>query len=96
TAKVGKVAYRLSLPASSQIHLVFHESQLKAHKGDCPNSQQALLEVNKDALISDKPQAVLERKTIKKGPEETDFHGILEDKNYLKRKALIELNLESQ
>ncbi|GJR54675.1 putative mitochondrial protein [Tanacetum coccineum] len=65
-------------------------------KGDCPNSQQALLEVNKDALISDKPQAVLERKTIKKGPEETDFHGILEDKNYSKRKALIELNLESQ
>ncbi|GJZ58344.1 putative mitochondrial protein [Tanacetum coccineum] len=73
TAKVGKVAYRLSLPASSQIHLVFHESQLKAHKGDCPNSQQALLEVNKDALISDKPQAVLERKTIKKGPEETGY-----------------------
>ncbi|GJX29451.1 retrotransposable element Tf2 [Tanacetum coccineum] len=40
---------------------------LKAHRGDNPNTQQALIEVNEDAMISDKPQAVLERKKVKKG-----------------------------
>nr|GEU61710.1 reverse transcriptase [Tanacetum cinerariifolium] len=72
-ARVGKVAYRLHMPTNSQIHLVFHVSQLKAHKGDNPNTQQALPEVDEDAMISDKPQAVLERKKVKKGEEEAEY-----------------------
>ncbi|GKA27554.1 retrotransposon-related protein [Tanacetum coccineum] len=70
--------------------------QVTAKVEDYPNSQQALPEVDEDVVISDKPQAVLEGKTVKKGSEEADFHGILEDKNYSKRKALIEFNLKSQ
>nr|GEW12699.1 hypothetical protein [Tanacetum cinerariifolium] len=92
-ARIGKVPYRLNLPANSHIHPVFHVSQLKAHKADNPNTQQALPKVYEDAMISDKPQAVLKRKKIKKGEEEVDFHGILEDKNCLKREALIQFNL---
>ncbi|GJX16793.1 hypothetical protein Tco_0217625 [Tanacetum coccineum] len=51
-ARVGKVAYRLALPANSLIHLVFHVSKLKVHKGDNFSTQQALPKVDKDDVIA--------------------------------------------
>ncbi|GJW98165.1 hypothetical protein Tco_0179973 [Tanacetum coccineum] len=72
-ARIGKVAYRLNLLANSQIHPVFHVSQIKAHKGDNLNTQQALPEVDEDVVTSDKPQSVLDMKRVKKGEEEAEY-----------------------
>ncbi|GKD11864.1 putative mitochondrial protein, partial [Tanacetum coccineum] len=41
-AKVEQVAYKLLLPTTSQIHHVFHISQLKLYKGPLPNATATL------------------------------------------------------
>ncbi|KAL5759632.1 hypothetical protein ACOSQ2_018470 [Xanthoceras sorbifolium] len=66
TERVGKVAYRLLLPPGSQIHPVFHVSQLKAKIGSRFTSNPQLPHTGPNGQILAQPVAVLERKMVKK------------------------------
>ena len=60
--KCGEVAYRLDLPQPTQVHPVFHVSQLKVLIGNVPNSTH-LPSVLQDAFVKE-PERVLERKMV--------------------------------
>ncbi|GJY31597.1 reverse transcriptase [Tanacetum coccineum] len=59
--RIREVAYRLKLPSSSQIHLVFHISQLKKCHGK-DHSMGVLPQLREDGLLENKPMAILERR----------------------------------
>ena len=61
--KVGKVSYKLDLPVESQIHLVFHVSNLKAKLGAYVISRPALPVMTVDQILSPEPVAVLDSRT---------------------------------
>nr|GEU88200.1 putative mitochondrial protein [Tanacetum cinerariifolium] len=59
--RIEEVAYRLELPNSSQIHPVFHISQLKKCYGKDHNVG-VLPQLREDGLLENKPMAILERR----------------------------------
>jgi hypothetical protein len=65
--RIGSVAYKLELPADSQIHPVFHVSQLKAFTPDfSPDFTELPKVVELDAGQME-PEEVLDRRLVKKG-----------------------------
>ena len=62
--RCGKVAYKLRLPESSQVHPVFHVSQLKIVVGDVHTST-ALPSLNNELLVKE-PEFIIERKMVKR------------------------------
>ena len=63
-AKVGQVAYKLQLPQDSQIHPVFHVSQLKLCKGDT-QEVGILPHCGPDGVLSAEPEAIIGRRLAK-------------------------------
>ena len=63
--KVGKVAYQLELPSTTQIHDIFHVSQLKKAVGTLENISS--LPFSARGYKTVEPVAILERKMVKRG-----------------------------
>lgn len=58
------MAYRLQLPESATIYLVFHVSQLKKHLGSQAVPIPGLPLVREDGKIKTEPVAVLDRRIV--------------------------------
>ena len=60
---ISTMAYKLELPASSQVHLVFHVSYLKNVIGEKILVQTILLELDEEGKIILEPEAFTETRT---------------------------------
>lgn len=64
--RIGSVAYRLHLPASSTVHLVFHVSQLKSAVG---HNHVLVPQLPTDVLAVQVPVQILQRRMVDHGGE---------------------------
>ncbi|XP_078166228.1 uncharacterized protein LOC144560881 [Carex rostrata] len=65
--KIGKLAYKLKLPTGSQVHPVFHVSQLKGRIGNGQPVLPNLPIMGADGKWRVEPVAILQRRIVKKG-----------------------------
>ena len=61
--KIGTMAYKLELPASSRVHPIFHVSCLKKVIGGKLPVQTILPELDEEGKIISEPEAVTETRT---------------------------------
>jgi len=67
TARIGKVAYRLELPDSSNIHPVFHISQLKPYTPNYTPVFSTLPMLTDLQAAETEPEMIQDRRLVKKG-----------------------------
>ncbi|TQD79411.1 hypothetical protein C1H46_035018 [Malus baccata] len=65
--KVGSVAYKIDLPATSKLHLIFHVSCLKKQLGTGIVPSTPLPVVTEDGIVEDYPMAILQHRVISNG-----------------------------
>lgn len=65
--KIGSVAYKLDLPETSQVHPVFHVSQLKEHFPDHTPVFSELPSAAELDIATVFPETILERRLVKRG-----------------------------
>jgi hypothetical protein len=63
--RIGKVSYRLNLPEGSQVHPVFHVSQLKERVGTGVSVSVDLPVVGNHIKMRSEPVAILDRRIVK-------------------------------
>jgi hypothetical protein len=64
TEKIGPATYKLQLPATANIHLVFHVSQLKKHCGPKVVPQPDLALLTPEGYIKLEPIQVLDTRAL--------------------------------
>lgn len=69
-ASVGKMAYRLSLPAATRVHLVFHVLQLRKAVGNAPVTSSLPLQLGEDWELLVEPEFVLRFRQPNQGTTE--------------------------
>lgn len=65
-SRVGKVAYKLKLPDTAQLHPVFHVSLLKKKIGQHAVANPTLPPVSDEGTLQLEPVAVLDRHMVKR------------------------------